>query len=268
MSYALGFIGGGNMAGAIIRGLELAGKKLTIRVADLDARKLAMLASWHGIVPASSADVAEQSDVLILAVKPNNIQGVVQDLSKHRLQGKLVITIAAGLPLRLYEDALPDTAVVRVMPNTSAAVLQAMSGLARGRNVTDAQAAVAEEIFGAIGQVMWLPEEKLNALMAVSGSGPAYYYLFTECLIKAGVSLGLTEAEAEILARETLVGAGAMLRESGKPARQLREEVTSPKGTTLEALKMFWQADLEGIVRRAAEACVRRGEEMEKEFLG
>ena len=266
MTQSIGFIGGGNMAEAIIGGIRKTDKELEIRVNERFDERLQYLVDKYGVIGSGVQELVEKSEVMILAVKPKDVREVLETLGNYTLNDKLIITIAAGIPLKLFYKHLPGVAVVRVMPNTSTAVLHAMSGLVRGENVAPEQAETAQEIFSAVGRIVWIPEEKINALTALSGSGPAYFYLFTECLIQAGVELGLSAEEAELLARETLVGAGKMLTESGKSPGKLREQVTSPNGTTFEALSVFNEENLAQIVTKAARACAQRAEEMEGEY--
>jgi pyrroline-5-carboxylate reductase len=266
MNHSIGFIGGGNIAGAIISGLKKADKQLQIRVCDrTNNERLQHLVDKYNITACKLEDLVENSRVLIIAVKPKDVLGVLKQLKNYKLSDKLIFSVAAGIPLKVFYKYLPGVAVIRVMPNTSTAVLHSMTGLVRGENVTDEQVEMGEQIFSAIGQTMWIPEEKMNALISISGSGPAYFYLFAESLIKAGVHLGLSEEEAEILVLETLVGAGKMLAESDKSPGKLREEVTSPNGTTYAALNVFTEDKLALTVLKATQACAQRAEDMEGE---
>ena len=267
MNPSIGFIGGGNMAEAIIGGLRKTDQDLEIRVTNrANHERIQRLVDKYRIKATEFQELVEDSQVLIIAVKPKDVQIVLKHLKNHSLQDKLIISIAAGIPLKVYNKHLPGVAVIRAMPNTSTAVLHSMTGLVRGETISQEQAETAERIFWAIGRILWIPEEKMNALIALSGSGPAYFYLFTESLIQAGVQLGLSEEEAEMLARETLIGAGKMLTESEKSPAKLREEVTSPNGTTYAALSVFKEDKLVQIVMKAAQACVRRAEDMEGEY--
>jgi len=255
------------MAEAIIGGLKKIDKELQIRVTiRANHEKLQRLVDKYGIIASELQELVENSRVLVIAVKPKDVKEVLKRLKNYPLKDKLIISIAAGIPLKVFHKCLPGVAVIRAMPNTSTAVLHSMTGLVREDTITQEQAVTAEQIFSAIGRILWIPEEKMNALIALSGSGPAYFYLFTESLIQAGVQLGLSEEEAEMLARETLVGAGKMLTESEKSPAKLREEVTSPNGTTYAALSVFKDDKLAQIVTKAAQACARRAEEMEGEY--
>ncbi|MDR3543941.1 MAG: pyrroline-5-carboxylate reductase [Desulfosporosinus sp.] len=267
MNQSIGFIGGGNMAEAIIGGLRKTDKDIQIRVTNrANHERIQRLVDKYSIKASEFQELVENSRVLVIAVKPKDVREVLKHLKNYTLQDKLIISIAAGIPLKVFHKYLPDVAVIRAMPNTSTAVLHSMTGLVREETITQAQAETATEIFSAIGRILWIPEEKMNALIALSGSGPAYFYLFTESLIQAGVQLGLREEEAELLARETLIGAGKMLTESDKSPARLREEVTSPNGTTFAALSVFNEDKLAQIVMKAAQACARRAEDMEGEY--
>ena len=257
------------MAEALIGGLRKTGEVLSVRVNELVAERLRYLEDTYGAIPSGLQELVENSAILIVVVKPKDVLEVLRSLRQFELKGKLIVSIAAGIPLKLYDRYLPGVSVVRAMPNTSTAVLHSMTGLVRGQGVTAEQAGTAEKIFTAIGRVLWIPEEKMNALTALSGSGPAYYYLFTEKLVQAGIQLGLSKEEAELLAVETLAGAGKMLLESGKSPEKLREEVTSPNGTTYAALTVFGETgtgNMGDMVMKAAQACAGRAEEMEGEY--
>lgn len=267
MMQSIGFIGAGNMGGAIINGLRSVGVTSEIRVANRsNHERLQRMAEQNGIIPSTLEEIIQYSEIILLAVKPKDVLNVLKSLQNKLNPNQLLITVAAGIPLKSYETVLPGIPVVRTMPNTSSAVLKGMTGLVRGTAVQEQQAKAAEEIFQAVGKTLWITEDKINALTAISGSGPAYYYLFTETLIQAGISAGLAEEEALQLAKETLLGAAQMIKESGKSPARLREEVTSPKGTTLAALNVFWENNLQGLVTRAVKACKDRAEEMEREY--
>lgn len=264
----IGFIGTGNLAGSIMRGLKQGRMEYSIYLFDLLQEKADSLAEEFKARSGTFSEVVTESNVLILAVKPKDVKGLLLQLSEYTLAGKLIIAVAAGIGLSVYEQALPQIGVIRVMPNTSSAVLHSVTGMARGQHVTDEQAAVGEKIFSALGKILWVEDSKINAVTAVSGSGPAYFYLFTELMAQVGAKFGLSKEEAGFLAEETLVGAGKMVAGSGKSPQELREAVTSPNGTTFAALNSFRKEDLEGIVFKAMEACLKRAEEMEGEYSG
>jgi len=264
----IGFIGTGNLAGSILKGLNQRNLDFEIYLNNKTKQKADALAQQFNAKSCSFSEVVAESDVIFLAVKPKDIKGLLNDLSGCSLSGKLIITVAAGIGLSVYEQALPGVGIVRVMPNTSCAVLQAITGMVRGKYVTDEQAKIAEQIFSAVGKFLWVEDQKINAVTAVSGSGPAYFYFFAEMMAQAGVELGLSSEEAIILARETLVGAGKMVAEDSRSPQELRQAVTSPNGTTYEAIEVFRKEGLNEIVSKAMEACFKRAVEMEGEYMG
>ena len=265
----IGFIGCGNLATSLIKGIKGKDKEAIIYVNDINLDKAADVIAAYNLVATSFDEVVNQSDVLILAVKPNNIKDVLEQLrSQLEIRDKkdfLLITVAAGIGLWYYESNLPGIPVVRTMPNTSASVSEAITGLVRGKYVTDEQASMAASIFNCVGSTLFIEDDKINALTAVSGSGPAYFYLIAELMCKAGVKLGLTEEEAFLLANQTLVGAGKMIT-GGKSPNELRLSVTSPKGTTHEAIESMLEDNIEGIIFNAMKKCANRAAEMEAEF--
>lgn len=264
----IGFIGTGNLAQSIIKGLRKSNAEHKVYLYDLMKEKADALAEqYHGHSHLFS-EVVTEAEVLILAVKPKDIKKLLKDLSAHSVNGKLIISAAAGIGLSVYEQALPGIGIVRVMPNTSSAVLQAVTGMVKGKYVQKEQVMIAENIFSVLGEVIWVEDNKMNALTAVSGSGPAYFYLFTEFMSQAGIKLGLTKEESDFLARETLVGAGKMLAEDKRSPQELREAVTSPNGTTYAALTVFIEEGLEKIIYQGMEACAERAKEMEGEYTG
>ncbi|UWG95661.1 pyrroline-5-carboxylate reductase [Dehalobacter sp. DCM] len=264
---SIGFIGTGNLASSVIKGLVQGNTSYHIAAFDVFQEKAAALATIYPIRAVTFAEIVQESEVLFLAVKPKDIKALLNDLAAYNLRGKLIISVAAGISLSFYEKTLPDAAIVRVMPNTSSAVLQAVSGLARGSCVSEKQADITQDIFSVLGKCVWIDDGKMNALTAVSGSGPAYFYYLTELMAQAGVRLGLTKDEADFLASQTLIGAGKMQAESGKTSAELREAVTSPNGTTFAALESFRESELEKIVFEAMKACAKRAEEMEGEYV-
>jgi pyrroline-5-carboxylate reductase len=267
MNLSVGFIGAGNIAEAMIGGLTKVEKEIEIRVTNqTNHERIQHLVTNYKIKSSQLEELVITSSVLIIAVKPKNVKDVLNHLRHYDLSDKLIISVAAGVPMKLYNHYLPDVAVIRAMPNTSTAVLHSMTGLVRGVNVTSEQAEIGAQIFSAVGKILWIPEDKMNALTAISGSGPAYFYLFIESLILAGIELGLSEEEAEALVLETSIGAGKMIAESDKSPGRLRREVTSPNGTTYAAISVFMEEKLAETVVKAAKACARRSEDMEGEY--
>jgi len=266
-------VGAGNLASSLVRGLyQKDHDAWEFYLTDVDTSKAIQLATAYQGIATSLPELVRQSDVILLAVKPNNMPELIGQLnSLLSTQGtpsavKLLISVAAGLRLKYYEDNLPDQAVIRALPNTSALVGRSVTGLVRGDRVKDAQGLLAEQIFGALGKILWLSDDKLNALTAVSGSGPAYFYYLAEAMALAGQRLGLTYEEAAFLAGQTLVGAGRMIEETGEDPGVLRAKVTSPKGTTHAAVKNMEQDGFADLMLRALTACRNRADEMEREL--
>jgi pyrroline-5-carboxylate reductase len=255
------FIGGGNMAEALVSGLIRSGHpQEKLMVTDIRQDRLESLKQSYGIqINTSNAVAVSQADVVVLAVKPQMVQQAASGLSSDLKQDATVISIAAGVgidSIKTYLDR-DDVAVVRVMPNTPALVGAGMSVL-----FTTAEALHRERseyVMGASGETAWVDrEDLLHAVTAVSGSGPAYFFLLAEVLQATGVKLGLSEGLAEKLASQTAAGAGKMLAESGRKAEELRHQVTSPGGTTQAALDEMYEKGLPGAVRAGVIAASKR----------
>lgn len=262
--YKISFLGSGNMAGAIGRGLKAANSNFDLCFYDIHADKSAELAGEAGgINKETIKEAVAYGDMLLFAVKPQVMADVLAEIKDMVRDEQLLLTIAAGLPISFYEEKFPNNPVVRVMPNTSAAVLKSMSGLMAGAKAGEEHKAVAEEIFAAIGDALWISEDDIHAFIAISGSAPAYFYYFVDTMIKAGVELGLSPEVAERLARKTAAGAGAMLEVRPESAETLCVQVCSPKGTTIEAIDVFAAAQPE-LTLKAMTACCNRSKEMAK----
>jgi pyrroline-5-carboxylate reductase len=263
----IAFIGGGNMARSLIGGLIKTGiPKSQIAVSEPDSDLRAQLAEDFGIaVHASNIDAARDADVVVLAVKPQMMKTVCADLrGAVRSTKPLVISIAAGIRIDQLEPWLGgDIAVIRCMPNTPALIGAGAAGLCANARVTQEQRERAKNILGATGISCWIDDENLmDTVTALSGSGPAYFFLLVEALEEAAVAQGLPRDVARDLATQTCFGAGKMLRESDVSAAELRRRVTSPGGTTQAALESFNADALNAIVARAVSAATKRGGEL------
>ena len=257
--------GSGNMAAAIGRGLAAQNSPLALCFYDIDNAKAAALAEELGQQAAvTAADALRGADMLLLAVKPQSMDELMAELAPLVSGEQLVISIAAGIPLAYYQAKLPGLAVVRAMPNTSAAVQAAVTGLMAGEAAAAEHCAAVGQIFGAVGESLRIDEQDIHALTAISGSGPAYFYYFTECLAAAGEKLGLSAEVAAKLARQTAIGSGAMLAAREESPAELRIQVTSKGGTTAAALSV-WQDGLAGLAGAACAACAERSREMAEE---
>ncbi|HIU09715.1 MAG TPA: pyrroline-5-carboxylate reductase [Candidatus Avidehalobacter gallistercoris] len=260
------FLGGGNMAAAIGRGLVAKHTPFDLGFYDIHQEKAEKLAAeLHAKSFASLEEAVKAADMLLLAVKPQAMSGLLADVAGFIRPGQMVLTIAAGLPLAYYETKLPNVPLVRAMPNTSAQVLAAITGLMAGSLADEKHKKLAGQVFAAVGDTVWIEEKDIHALTAISGSGPAYFYYFTEALARAGEKLGLDAKTAAKLARQTAVGSGQMLAESQASPAELRVQVTSKGGTTAAALSAFGDA-LPNLVEMACMACAGRSAEMAEEM--
>ena len=261
----LGFLGFGNMAEAIFRGLLSAGAYApsSIYVFDVDENKVkkATEAGAHG---ASDAGIlAASCDIVLLATKPQDLGSAIEDLKAGFRAETLVISIAAGISTGFIEDRLgPETRVIRVMPNTPALVGAGAAGVAANGNATGADVDVACKIFDAVGITERVDESEMDLITALIGSAPAYFFYFVEAMSKAARDSGMSAEMAERLAGQALYGAGRLLHESEDTAAALRERVTSKGGTTFAAIESFRAKDLEGLVAAAMDAAAKRSKEL------
>jgi len=263
----IGFIGAGNMAGALIRGLLRAGQidAHAIWASDPVDVQLRRLKRAHKIeVTRDNRQLVRGSQTIILAVKPQNMAAVLDEIRGEVTPRKLFVSIAAGFPLRRLEAGLGGQArVVRVMPNTPALVGRGISVAVPGAKATPADLKYTLKLFKAVGEAVSITgEDLLDAVTALSGSGPAFVYLFAECLIEGGVRGGLPQNLAAQLAHATLGGAAAMLSDSGLSSRELREMVVSPGGTTQAGLTTLDTLHFREAVIAAVEAATRRAREL------
>lgn len=261
-----GFIGGGNMAEAIIKGgrsQKTEGRR-QILVAEPREERRQYLEKTYGIkTTASNKEVAGACDIIILAVKPQQMEAALDEISPDISEDKTVVSIAAGITLSYLSSKLKTKKLIRVMPNTPALVQEGMSVMSLCECFSDKDISVVREILMSIGKVITLPEKYMDAVTAVSGSGPAFIALFVEAMTGAGVRLGLSEDDASVLAVQTAIGTARLL-ETGMPPSKLREMVTSPGGTTAAGLKVFNEKGLKDIVLNALEAAKNRAEELGK----
>lgn len=264
-------LGGGVMGEALVGAVLRAGVPAAdVVVAEKAAARAAEVGERHGV--ATTADVAEAvrgAGVVILAVKPQDVAAALAAAGPALAPAALVVSVAAGLPIAFYEDRLPaGTPVVRVMPNTPAVVGKGASGLAGGTAATREHVTRARELLAATGLVVEVPEHHLDAVTAVSGSGPAYVFYLVDALAEAGVLLGLPRAQALELAVATFEGSSALLAESGEHPVVLRERVSSPGGTTVAALRQLDAHGVRAAVLAAAEAARDRSRQLAAEAGG
>lgn len=261
----LGFLGAGRMAAALAGGVVRAGEWPAEQVVgwDVSAEALARFKKATGAGVAESADaMAQRCGVIVLAVKPQQAGEALGALGR-RLEGKLVISIAAGVTLSRLEMLAPSTArVVRVMPNTPALVGAGASAYCLGSRATEADGATAERLLGAAGLVVRVPEHQLDAVTGLSGSGPAYLCLVIEALADGGVAAGLPRQLALRLAAQTVMGTGRLVAESGEHPARLKDDVASPAGTTVEGLKVLESRGVRSAFIDAVVAAFRRSKEL------
>jgi len=264
----IAFIGGGNMATALISGLVKSGDPgLNIRVADPSKDARARLQSMFSVFTCNkAAEAAEGADVIVLAVKPQVVPEVLAELGGNVEPGQLILSIAAGTTINAISGRLtPGQAIIRSMPNTPALVGKGISVLCAGAHCRVHHREQAARVLRAAGEVIWLEDESLmDAVTAISGSGPAYFFLLAEALASAGVRLGLPQDVSRRLAEQTCAGAGAMIGKSDADAAELRRRVTSPGGTTEAALATLTRGKFAELVFKAAAAAEKRGSELSR----
>ena len=266
----IGFIGGGNMASSLISGLIASGHSpQQIWVSDINPDTLKTLAAELNVNTSASNDaVVNEADVIVLAVKPQTLADVAKSIAPLIQQRKsLIVSIAAGISQYSLGNWLgADTAIVRCMPNTPALVLTGATALHANNKVSAEQRSLAENILRSVGIALWVENEsELDAVTAVSGSGPAYYFLLMEAMEKAALELGLSETTARLLVQQTALGAAKIALESSESPEQLRKRVTSPGGTTQQAIETFQQGGFTELVSKALHAARDRSIEMSKQ---
>ncbi|WP_084106517.1 pyrroline-5-carboxylate reductase [Demequina sp. NBRC 110056] len=259
-------IGGGVMGGTIITALRVGGWPADqIVVAERDGGRRDALVETHGVTATESiADAVDGAEAIVIAVKPQDGADALEAIASTYRDGALVLTVAAGLSTSFYEERLPEGApVVRCMPNTPAIVAQGATAIVAGTYATPAHLGLAGAILRATGLVVALDDEaQMDAVTAVSGSGPAYFYAVVEALADAGARQGLDPVLATQLAAQTFIGAARLLQESGDTPSVLRQRVSSPGGTTIAALEAFGEAGLSDAIAAGAAAAAARSKEL------
>jgi pyrroline-5-carboxylate reductase len=264
----IGFIGAGKMGSALIEGIIKAGivKPEHIGASDVYKPFLEELKAKFGIrVSTDNAAIVRESDILILAIKPQILGSVLANLNSYISLDKLVISIAAGVPLSTYENALSeDTRVVRVMPNIAATVSEAASGISPGRNATSEDLKTTLEIFSAVGTAVQVPESLMDAVTGLSGSGPAFIFPVIEAMADGAVFEGMDRKSALTLAAQTVLGAAKMALETGMHPGELKDMVTSPAGTTIQGIHALEEAGIRAAFMNAVIRASERSKELGK----
>lgn len=260
----IAILGVGKMGEALLSGLLRAGRPPSSVAAVVRREERAReLADGYGVAVVSAAEAAKDAQVLVVAVKPQDMAVALAEVSSLLSPGQLLISVAAGIPTAFIEQRLDaEVPVVRVMPNTPALVGQAMSVVSGGTFATEEHLARAEELFHAVGRVTRVPESLQDAATALSGSGPAYVYYLVESMVDAGILLGVPRATAIELVIQAVYGAATMLRETGEHPVILREGVTSPGGTTISAIRELETHGVRAAFLAAIEAARDRGSEL------
>jgi pyrroline-5-carboxylate reductase len=264
----VGFVGSGNMGGALIKGLVGAGVVPAEMVWASDARpeRLRELEAQYGIrVAAGNAELVRRADVVILAVKPQIMTVVLEDIAPELTRQKLLISLAAGVSTaRIRADLGRDARLIRTMPNTPALVLEGVTAIARSPGLEPDDLETAGEIFGAVGRTVVLDEGLMDAVTGLSGSGPAYVAVVVEALADGGVKMGLDRATAMTLATQTVLGAARLLLETGMHPGTLKDMVSSPGGTTITGVAALEQGGLRATLISAVERATQRSRELGK----
>ncbi len=262
----IGFLGAGNMAGALVRGLLASGlvSADAVRASDVNAERLAAFAKEHGVhTERDNQALARWANLIVVAVKPEVVEAALGDIAPAVAPGTLVIAIAAGVPLAEVEGRLPATVrVVRAMPNTPAIARAGATAVAGGTRSTADDLATARLLFEAVGRVVSVNESLMNAVTGLSGSGPAYVLLVIEALADGGVKVGLSRDAALLLATQTVLGTAELLLETGEHPARLRDMVTSPGGTTIAGLHALEAGGVRAAFIEAVERATARAHEL------
>jgi pyrroline-5-carboxylate reductase len=267
----IAILGTGNMGGAILQGLTQPGvSSESIRAttrSEASASKIratGIAAESLEAEPSANSVVVGDADIIVLAVKPAQIAGLLGAIAPSAKPEAIMVSVAAGITLATMEEAWPG-AVVRTIPNTPAQVGLGVTGIARGSRVSDEALALVRAMCETFGTVIEVGESEINALSSISGSGPAYVYFLMERFIEIAKERGFSDEAASLMVEGTFRGAAELLARSGESPQTLREAVTSPAGTTAAALGVFGDADIAGIIRAATTAAIARAEDMAKD---
>lgn len=262
----IGFIGTGNMGSSIIKGILSSKfeKSENINIFDLDKEKVNNLVKEYGVNTANSEkELAGNCDIIVLSVKPHIIPIVLKNLSGNVKKDTIILTIAAGISISVIENALgEDKKVVRTMPNTPAQVLSGMTAVTFNKNIENSEKEIIFKLLNSFGKSVEIEEKLMHAYTGISGSLPAYVYMFMEALADGGVLCGMPRNKAYEIVAQTVAGSAKMLLETGKHPGQLKDEVCSPAGTTIEAVRVLENGNFRGNVIEAVVACTEKSKEM------
>ena len=269
---SLAFLGAGSMGGAILQGVVASGIPVEggIVATNRTAGKAEGLAGLAGVTavaldehPEGNRDAAADARIILIGVKPAMVPDLLREIAPVLRPDAIVVSLAAGVTLATFAEHLGDgVRVVRSMPNTPATVGKAVTGIAAGAAASPDDLAVVRRLFELVGAVVEVPEEQIDPLSTISGSGPAYVFLLIEALTKAAIGKGFGEADARLMAEQTFIGATALLEASGEDPAELRRRVTSPKGTTERAIAVLQDARLDTVFADATDAALARAKEI------
>jgi len=267
--HTVAVVGAGKIGETLLAGLLKSGWPAGKLVATARRDERAdELRTRYGIRVVPNADAVAEAEIIAISVKPQDAAALLTDLGPRIPRGKLVISLCAGLPTGFFEKRLPDdTPVVRVMTNTPALVDEAMTAISAGSHATAEHLALAEEMFRPLGRTLRVPESQQDAVTALSGSGPAYFYYLVEAMTDAGILLGLPRQVAHDLIVQTAIGSAIMLRDSGEHPVKLREAVTSPAGTTINAIRELENHGVRAALLAALEAARDRARQIAEQQL-
>lgn len=266
----IAILGAGSMGGAVLHGLVRSGLAPHVTATNRTSAKATALEGLAGVTsvalehaPRGNVDAAASADIVLVGVKPAMVPDLLREIAPHLRPGTIVVSLAAGVTLATFESILGEgMPVLRSMPNTPALVGKAVTGLAAGTSAGPAEVAVVRRLFETVGVVVEVPEEKIDALSTISGSGPAYVFLLIEELTRAARGKGFDEASARLMVEQTFIGATALLEASGEDPAELRRQVTSPKGTTERAVTVLQGAGLAELFAEATDAALVRAREL------
>lgn len=257
-------IGTGNMGGAIARGLICAGYE-NISVSDKSEHILKRLSEVGAKVYQSNIDAVKNADIIIIATKPAIAPLVANEIKDIISKETVIVSICAGIKISKLTDIFGTDKIIRIMPNTPVTVGEGMCAVCSSDVVSRSQTEEVIKMFSSFGMTVTVKEEDMDAVTGISGSGPAYAYMLIEGMIRAGKSNGLDDDTAKLLAAQTVLGAAKTVLESKISPEQLKQNVCSPNGTTIEAVKVFEESDLYGTIEKAISACIRRSKELGRE---
>jgi pyrroline-5-carboxylate reductase len=268
------FLGTGSMGSAILNGMIQSGTKGSdVRATTKSVANAEQLSLKYGVTafatdhqPNANALAVEGADIVIVAVKPAYVLEVLDEISSVISKDALVISVAAGVQTKTMEEHLPDTvSVIRAMPNTPALIQKGVTGISTGSRVSAAQLEIATELFEAVGKTLVIPEDHIDALSTISGSGPAYVFYLMEEFIKTAVSQGFSQQAAYLMVSETFLGASELLVQTQGDPAELRRAVTSPNGTTMKAISVLEEGNLHDLFLKATSAALARAKEIAQE---